>query len=110
MQPRIEAIRVSEAAEVLPGADQGVLHGVLCQLGLTEDEAGNRKQATRAARREHREGIEVAVPGANHEVSLDRTVHDCRRRVPAITGVWAVEPGICSVLVRTISGSNALPQ
>ena len=49
MKPRIEAVGIAQAAQILPGADQGLLHGILCQLMVTQDEAGDRKQAARGS-------------------------------------------------------------
>ena len=81
-QPGVEPIRITQAAEVLPGLDQRVLDGVLRSLGVAQDQAGNRKQATRAARRQRRERLQIAVPGSDHEVAFDRStlVHRGRSR------------------------------
>jgi hypothetical protein len=72
MEPRIEAIGITQPAEVLPSSDQGVLDGVLRHLVVAQDEASDAKQATRAARRQRRERIQVTLPGTNYEVALDR--------------------------------------
>ena len=97
MEPRIEAIGVTQPAQVLPCSDQGILDRVLRHLVVAQDEAGDTKQATRTARRQRRERIEVTLPGTNDEVALDRTTLWLRRRTPAFSSVWALESRICSV-------------
>jgi len=97
MEPRIEAIGITQPAEVLPSSDEGILDGVFRHLVVAQDEAGDAKQATRAARRQRRERIQVPLPGTNHEVAIDRTTLRLGWRKPAFTTVWAVESRICSV-------------
>jgi hypothetical protein len=97
MQPRIEAIGITQPAQVLPSSDQGILNGVLRHLVVAQDEAGDTKQATRTARRQRRERIQVSLPSTNYEVALDRTTLRLGRRKPAFTTVWAVESRICSI-------------
>ena len=73
MEPRIEAIGITQPSQVLPSSDQGILDGVLRHLVVAQDQAGDAKQATRTPRRQRRERIQVTSPGTNYEVALDRT-------------------------------------
>ena len=72
MEPRIESIGIAQPSQILPGSDQGVLHRILRSLIIAKDQAGNGKEATRAARRQRRERVQVTIPGTDYEVALDR--------------------------------------
>ena len=45
MQPRVETIRIAEAAEVTPGDHQRVLQGVLGSIDVAEDSMRDREEA-----------------------------------------------------------------
>ncbi len=40
-QPGIESLRVTQARQVAPGVDEGLLHGILGKVGVTEDQPGD---------------------------------------------------------------------
>ena len=44
MEPRIETVRVAQARQVAPGADECLLDRVARELAVTEDEPGGRVQ------------------------------------------------------------------
>ena len=72
VQPRIEAVRVAQAADVQPGRHERVLDGVVGPVRVADDQPGEPEETLDRARRELREGVMVAFPGPNDEVSLHR--------------------------------------
>ena len=72
VEPRVEPVRIAQASKVLPGSQESLLHGVLGSIGVAEDQPGRAEHATRAARRERRERIEVALARSYDQIPLDR--------------------------------------
>ena len=70
MEPRIEAIRVAQTWQVAPRTDQGLLHGVLGPVGVTEDESCGRVQPTDRGACKRLEGVMIAPLRPLHELSL----------------------------------------
>ena len=82
VEPRVEAVRIPQRGQVAPGADERVLHGVLCLFGIPEDEPGGRVQTGDRGACQLGEGVMIARPRSLHEVSL----HHAPRR-------WRGPPG-----------------
>ena len=70
MQPGFESIGVAQSRQVPPGANEGLLDGVPCSLGLPEDESCGRVQAIDRGACEHGKGVMIAPPRPFHEVTL----------------------------------------
>ncbi len=85
MQPRVEPVRVAKSGQVTPGADEGVLDGVMRKLRITDHEPRGPIQADRGAPRERREGVVIAPPRLLDEPSL---VHRSPRTVAP---TWRVQ-------------------
>ena len=70
MQPRLETVRIAQAPEIAPGAEQGVLDRVARELRVPDDQAGRRVQPRDRAFDELGEGVMIASPRAFDELSL----------------------------------------
>ena len=70
MQPRLKAIRIAQAPEIAPGAEQGVLDRVARELRVPDDQAGRRVQPRDRSFDELGEGVMIASPRAFDELSL----------------------------------------
>ena len=66
----IEPVRVTQAAQVEPRLEEGVLDGVGGLVVVAEDESGGREQAVGPAGRQRREGIDIARLRPDHQVTL----------------------------------------
>jgi hypothetical protein len=60
VEPGIEPLTVAKAAEVPPGPDEGVLHGILRGIPIAEDPSRDRVQPVVCGRREVIEGLVIA--------------------------------------------------
>ncbi|MFI5040887.1 MAG: hypothetical protein ACHQNA_03390 [Acidimicrobiales bacterium] len=67
-----EAVRVTQAAQVEPGLEEGILDSIGRVFVVTQDQPGGRKESIGQAEGQRREGIEIASLRPNHEVSLHR--------------------------------------
>ena len=72
MQPGVEPVAVTEAAEVPPGSDEGVLHGILGGIPIAEDPPRDRVQAMVCGGREVIEGLVIASLCAFDEFGRQR--------------------------------------
>jgi hypothetical protein len=45
VKPGIEPLRITQARQVTPGVDEGLLHGILRRVDITEDQSGDREQS-----------------------------------------------------------------
>jgi len=70
VHPRVEAIRVPEAAKIEPGRDERVLYGVVGTVRVTDDQPRESDETLDGACGELGEGVMVAFPGPDDEVSL----------------------------------------
>jgi hypothetical protein len=70
IQPAVEALRIPQAPEVDPGANERILHGIARELAVSEDEPGRGVQAVDGRAGEDRERVVVAALRARHQVSL----------------------------------------
>ena len=70
VEPGVEAIDVTECRQVPPAPDERLLDGVLCPVGIPEDEScSGIKSADRRAC-EHGEGVMIASLRPSHEIPL----------------------------------------
>jgi hypothetical protein len=74
MQPGVEPVGVPEAPDVLPGADERVLHDVLGQRAVAQDQPSRLIQAVGPADRQRRKRVKVALLRPFDKLSLDRRV------------------------------------
>jgi hypothetical protein len=96
MQPGIEPVRVTQTADVEPGLEEGILHGIGGVLVVAEDEPGGPEEPIGRAGGQCREGIEISPLRPNHEVSLHRSTFGVAVVWP-LCPVWGrVEP-VCSI-------------
>ena len=70
VEPRFEAFRVAQRGQVPPAPDERLLHSVLCQVGVAEDEACRSIQSTDRGACQHREGVMIAPLCSHHEIPL----------------------------------------
>lgn len=70
MEPAIEAVRIADRADMEPGRDQGLLHRVGGKVVAAEDEAGRPVESVERLVGERREGVMVAIPRPENEISL----------------------------------------
>jgi hypothetical protein len=69
VEPRLEAVGIAQGAEVPPGTDEGVLHGILRGRGIAQDPPGDRVQAVIRAAHEVFEGLVIAPLRSGNELS-----------------------------------------
>ena len=62
MEPGVEPVRVAQAREVAPGADERLLDRIARELRVPEDEAGGRVQPRDGQVDERGEGVMIASP------------------------------------------------
>jgi hypothetical protein len=72
MEPGVESIAVAETAKIAPGADEGVLDGILCGIPIAEDPPRDRVQAVVCGGREVIEGLVIASLCALDEFGRQR--------------------------------------
>lgn len=82
IQPAVESVDVTELGQLAPTADQGLLHGVLREIGVAQDEQGDLMEAIDLAGSELSEGLPIAAPRAfdelfPHHVRRDPPVRPC---------------------------------
>src|SRR6185312_10334899 len=84
-QPGVEPFRFTQARQVAPGVDEGLLHGILGEVCVAEDHASDRVEAVRSAERERFEGAVITALGRLDEASIH----------PGPSGrrpIWSPEP------------------
>jgi hypothetical protein len=74
IQPGVEALHVPQFRQLAPAADEGLLNGVLGEMGVAQHEPGDRVEAVDLARGEQREGLPIPAPR-----SLDELLSHLRR-------------------------------
>jgi hypothetical protein len=72
MEPGVEAIGVTDGADVEPGGHERLLDGIGCAVVAAKDQPRGPVQPIEGTRGERREGVVVAVPCSKDEVSLHR--------------------------------------
>jgi hypothetical protein len=70
MEPAIEAVRIADCADMEPGRNQGLLYRVGGKVVVAEDEAGRPMEAVERLIGERREGVVLAIPRPENEISL----------------------------------------
>jgi len=70
VEPGVEAIRIAERPDVEPRGDERVLDRILGPIVIADDEPGHAEEALDRARSKLREGVVIAFPGPDDEVSL----------------------------------------
>jgi hypothetical protein len=105
MQPGIELVRVSEAADVAPRLHERVLDGVVGTIRVPEDQPGGRIEAEADAGGERREGLSIASLGPGHELRLHLS-HSSRSAVKEQGAATAVSGSIFPVLVNPPLGND----
>ncbi len=76
MDPRVEAFGIPKRGQITPGTDEGVLHRVLGQFGIPQDEPGGGIQTGDRGACQLGEGVMIALPRSLHEVSLHVALGD----------------------------------
>ena len=69
MEPGVDTVGVTQAADVSPGSDECLLDRVGCEVAIAEDEAGDRVQPREGAGRERGERVVVAASRLFDKVS-----------------------------------------
>lgn len=69
-EPGIEAIGIAKGGQVAPGSDESVLHGIACELRISQDQPGGAIEACDGGAGQLRERIMVAALGSIDEISL----------------------------------------
>jgi succinyl-CoA synthetase beta subunit len=77
MEPGVETIGAAQCGQVTPGPDERLLDGVLCQVGIAQDEPGGSVQPEDRGACQLGEGVMLAPPRSLHEFLLH---HAPRRR------------------------------
>ena len=70
VQPGIEPLDVAQRRQVPPGVQHRFLDGVLGEIGIAQDQAGDRVQSIDAAGGERGEGLSVPTPCPCHQLCL----------------------------------------
>jgi hypothetical protein len=73
MQPGVEPVWVTQTAQVNPGLEKRILHGIGSVLVIAQDEPGGPEEPIGRADRQWRERIEISPLRPDHEVSLHRS-------------------------------------
>ena len=73
VEPGVEPVRVTQAREIAPGADERVLDRVACELRVPDDQTGDRVQPHEGQVDERGEGVMIALPCPLDETSLVHT-------------------------------------
>jgi hypothetical protein len=73
VEPRVESVRVSQAWEVAPRSDEGLLGGVIGGIGVAEDQAGGPHETRQRALGKDAERVLVSMHRALHQLSAQLT-------------------------------------
>ncbi len=73
VEPGLELVRVAQAADIEPRAEERVLDRIGGPLVVAQDQAGGREQPLREAGSQRGEGVDVASLRADHQVVLHPT-------------------------------------
>ena len=92
VQPRIEPFGISQVGEVAPGAQEGLLGGVLCAIGFPKDPVREGVAATDVLRRQGSEGLLVALRRPLHEFPLHVPVTSGAARLAASPSMGPPHP------------------
>ena len=96
VQPGIETIDVTQRGQVPPAPDERLLDGILCSIGIPEDESRSGiKPADRRAS-EHGEGVMIALLRSSHEIPLHGSPQLRERPGWSRLSIWRGTPAICS--------------
>ena len=68
VDPRFEAVRVAESADVPPRVDQGILDGILGLIRISQNEIRNGVEPRQRGGGQLREGVVVAIASGLHEM------------------------------------------
>jgi hypothetical protein len=72
MQPRLPTRGIAQLRQTLPSSNQGILDGVLCLVGVTEDESRNAVQPINGCGCEDFERLVVPTTRSVDEIALQR--------------------------------------
>ena len=79
LEPGSEAFRLAQVAQVAPCADEGLLDGILGELGIPEHRPGRAVEAVDLRADEQLEGAGVALAGSVDELLLGHPAASIRR-------------------------------
>jgi hypothetical protein len=85
VEPRVEPLRVTDGSDVQPGREKRVLDRIGRVVVAAEDQPGGAMEAVGGGSSKGREGIMIAAPGADDEVSVHRVPAFGRGRVAALS-------------------------
>jgi len=84
-KPCIESLRVTQARQFTPGVDECLLHGILREMGVAEDQPGDREEPVRGTDRERFERVVITALGRLDEASIHSGTSGRRP-------IWSPEP------------------
>jgi len=99
MQPRVEAVRIAEAAQVTPGDHQRVLQGILGSIDIAENSLRHREEAVGAGA----DQVDKRLPITPCRCLDEIAIHPLPVLVAPVGGafhsVWSIRQGQRSLLV-----------
>jgi hypothetical protein len=93
VRPGLEAGRVAQSREVLPGGEQRLLRRVLGEIEVAQDPARDREESIGDPGGKQAEGRLVAVLGADHEIEFHTLSAMAHRSFRGAYTVWVGRPG-----------------
>ena len=85
MHPRIEFLGLAQARQLLPRSDEGLLHRVLGQLNVTEDQPSDRIQPVGASDRQRLKSAVITALGRLDQCSGQLFLSVCDRAIAVAT-------------------------
>ena len=78
IQPGVDRFRSAQPTDVSPGLDERFLGSVFGSVTIAKDQEGDRIQPADRLRDERIEGVMIALPRADRDVSLHRSPSSAR--------------------------------
>ena len=88
VEPGVETIGAAQCGQVTPGADERLLDGVLCLVGIAQDEPGGSVQPEDRGACQRGEGVMIAPSRSLHEFLLHHAPRRRRGRHDRAHRVW----------------------
>ena len=94
MEPRVEAVGVTQGGQVPPASDERLLDGVLGAVGILKDESGGGVEPGDRGACQHGEGVMIALPRSLHEVPLHVALGSARPVWSRLESIGGFDPRI----------------
>ena len=99
VEPGLEAIGAAQCGQVTPSADERLLDGVLCLVGIAQDEPGCGIEPEQRGVRQRGEGVMVASARSLHEFLLHLAPRRWHDRSDRAHRVWRGDAAVRSIML-----------